>query len=173
MSLGDPASDLWLFAQHYPELVKRLTHLRNLSFIRSDLAEALPGVKFEHEESDSWIQMFDQTWWQYTDADKNDTYWWPFYLRVRHIPPEYMTEEEQEESSENLYRVSVVYREKYLKPDIATRVHAAMVARFPELARGRQKANVRRLMMEEVREGSLIAELQRRYRLVIAALQGA
>lgn len=172
VSLGNPASDLWLFAQHYPELIKRLTHLKNLSFIRSDLAEALPGVNFEHEESDSWIQMFDQSWWQYTLADENDTLWWPFYLRVRHIPPEYMTEEEQEESTEHLYRVSVVYREKYLRPDIAMRVHAAMVENFPELARGRQKANVRRLVMEEVRESNLISELRRRYRLLAAALQG-
>ncbi|WP_312892380.1 MULTISPECIES: PDDEXK-like family protein [Paraburkholderia] len=172
VTLGDPASDIWLFTQHYPELVTRLTHLKNLSFVRSDLAEELPGAKFEYEESDSWIQLFDRAWYSYTQADENDVLWWPFYVRVRFIPPELLSEEEQEQATENLYVVSVVYRESYLKPDTAKRVCAAMLDKFPELAGGRQKAHVRRLQKEKVKESNLLDEVLRRYRMLNSALQG-
>ncbi|MEX3929950.1 PD-(D/E)XK nuclease family protein [Paraburkholderia sp. BR10936] len=173
VTVGDPASDLWLFTQHYPELVTRLTQLKNLSFVRSEVSERLAAVKFEFEESDSWIQMFDQAWWQYAQTNEKDDIWyWPFYVRVRFIPPEYLSEEEQEQSTENLYIVSVVYRESYLKPDTAERVRNAMLEKFPELAGGRQKAHVRRLLKEEVTESSLVAEVLRRYRMLSSALQG-
>ena len=76
MTVGDPASDLWLFTQHYPELVTRLTQLKNLSFVRSVVSEQLAAVKFEFEESDSWIQMFDQAWWQYAQTNEKDDIWY-------------------------------------------------------------------------------------------------
>ncbi|MEX3984127.1 PD-(D/E)XK nuclease family protein [Paraburkholderia sp. EG287A] len=172
VTLGDPASDIWLFAQHYPELVTRLTHLKNLSFVRSELGDALPGVTFEFEEGDAWIQMFDEAWYPYTQADEDDVYWWPFFLRVRHIPPEYLSEEEQADVNENLYRVSVVYMQSYIRTAAAGRVHKAMLEKFPELAGGKQQAHVRRIMKEDVLESNLISEVKRRYHLLSSALQG-
>jgi len=171
LTLGEPASDIWLFTQHYPELVTRLTRLKNLSFVKADFQAAIPGSKFEYETSDNWVQIFDHAWYEYTQADENDVLWWPFYLRLRLVPPQYLTEEEQE-TSENLYMVSVAYREACVRPEKAARIHAALVNVFPELAGGRQKANVRRVMREEVKESNLISELQRRYRLLLMALQG-
>lgn len=172
LTLGEPESDIWLFAQHHPELVSRLTRLKNLSFVKADFEAAIPGAEFDAEMSDNWIQIFERSWLQYTEPDDDDMLWWPFYLRVRLLPPEYWTEAEHEESLENLYLVSVVYRELHLRKDKAARIHAAMVNAFPELAGGRQKANVRRVMKEEVRESNLIPELQRRYRLLSNAIQG-
>ncbi|GAB7527370.1 PDDEXK-like family protein [Paraburkholderia sp. 2C] len=172
LTLGEPDSDLWLFAQHHSELVSRLTRLKSLSFVKADLAVALSGTKFEYETGDNWIQIFDADWYQYAQPDENEVYWWPFYLRVRSIQPEHMTEEELAESNEHLYGVSVAYRELHLRSDKAARIHAAMIEKFPELAGGRQKANVRRIMKDAVRESNLIPELQRRYRLISSALQG-
>jgi hypothetical protein len=172
LTLGEPGSDIWLFAQHYPELVTRLTHLKNLSFVKADFQAAIPGQNFRYEMSDNWVQIFDNAWYEYTQADENDLLWWPFYLRVRLVPPQYMTAEEQAESTENRYVVSVVYCEPHLRPEKAERIHAALIDVFPELAGGRQKANRRRVLKEEVLESNLIGELQRRYRLLSRALQG-
>lgn len=169
---GDPDSDIWLFTQHHPELVTRLTRLKNLSFVKADMAVAVPGAKFEYETGDNWIQIFDADWYQYTQPDEDEAMWWPFYLRVRLVPPERWTEEEQAESTENLYVTSIVYHELHLRSDKATRVHAALTKVCPELAGGRQKANIRRVMKREIRESNLIPELQRRYRLLCSALQG-
>jgi hypothetical protein len=172
LTLGDPDSDIWLFTQHHPELVTRLTRLKNLSFVKADLAVAVPGAKFEYETGDNWIQIFDADWYPYAQADEDDAVWWPFYLRVRLVPPERWTEEEQAESTDNLYVTSIDYHELHLRNDKATRVHAALMKVCPELAGGRQKANIRRIMKQEIRESNLIPELQRRYRLLCSALQG-
>ncbi|MBF3557427.1 PD-(D/E)XK nuclease family protein [Burkholderia pseudomallei] len=173
VTLGNPAGDIWLFTQHYPELVNRLTHLKNLAFVRSDLAEAMPSVKFEYEEGNAWIEMFDKAWYPYTHADENDVLWWPFFLRVRYIPPELMMDDEREfAADENLYRVTVVYRESHLHPDKAARVRAAMCEKFPELSGGRQNAQVRRLAKEAVTESNLVGEVLRKYRMLSSALQG-
>lgn len=172
LTLGDPASDLWLFTQHYPELVRRLTRMKNLSFVKADLQAAIPGKRFVFETGANWIQIFDYGWNDYVQADENDVIWWPFYLRVRLVPPQHLTEEEQAESSENLYMVSVVYHEGHVRIDKATRIHAALVRAFPELSGGKQKAHIRRVAKEEVRESNLMSELQRRYRLLSTALQG-
>ncbi|WP_230952520.1 PD-(D/E)XK nuclease family protein [Burkholderia cepacia] len=170
---GDPSSDIWLFTQHYPELVARLTHLKNLAFLRSDLAEELPSVKFEYEEGDAWIQIFDKAWYPYTHADENDVRWWPFFIRVRYIPPELMMDDEKELSAdENLYRVMVVYWESYLKPDTAERARVAIREKFPELSGGRQNAHVRRVEKDAVKESNLVSEVLRRYRMLCSALQG-
>ncbi|MFL9869541.1 PD-(D/E)XK nuclease family protein [Paraburkholderia fungorum] len=172
LTLGDPASDIWLFANHHPELVERLTRLKNMSFVTAEFEAATKGAKFEYETSDNWVQIFDETWCQYALTDENDVVWWPFYLRVRFVPPNLLTQEELDESPENLYAVSIVYRELLLRKDKSERIHAAMVEAFPELAGGRQKANVRRLMKEFIRESNLTFELQRRFRLLSSALQG-
>lgn len=172
LTLGDPASDLWLFAQHYPELVTRLTRLKNLSFVKAEVEAAVPGAKFDHEVGDKWIRLFDKNWHQYTQAEEVDVYWWPFFIRVEVVAPQYMTEKDQE-VSETRYVVSVVYREPHVRTENAPRIHVAMVKAFPELTRGAQKAGVRRLMKEEVKESSLISEVQRRYRLLAGAIQAA
>lgn len=173
VTLGAPSSDIWLFAQHYPELVTRLTHLKNLAFLRSDLAEALPSVKFEYEEGDAWIQMFDKAWNSYMRPDENDVLRWPFYLRVRYIPPELMMDDERElAADDNLYRVTVVYRESSINADKAERVRAAMREKFPELSGGRQNAHVRRVAKDAVTENNLVPEVLRKYRMLSSALQG-
>jgi hypothetical protein len=172
LTLGEPASDIWLFAQHHPELVTRLTRLKNLSFVKAEFQAAISGSKFEFEMSDNWVQIFDHTWYAYTQPDEEDRVWWPFFLRVRLVPPHYLTAEELEVSTENRYMVGIVYREPHVQPEKAKRIHAALVSAFPELASGRQKANVRRVMKEEILESNLIGELLRRYRLLSMALQG-
>ena len=172
--LGEPASDIWLFTQHYPELVTRLTRQKNLSFIKAEFEATNPGARFAFEMTDLWVQLFDEAWDDFTQADENDNYWWPFYLRVRMVPPAHLTAEELEESVENRYMVSVTYREQHVPKDKAARVHAAMVNTFPELGGNRrQNANLRRIAKQEVLESNLIAELQRRYRLLSIALQAA
>ncbi|MGY6153715.1 PDDEXK-like family protein [Paraburkholderia graminis] len=172
LKLGEPDGDMWLFAQHHPELVSRLTRQKNLSFVKAELETAIPGAKFEYETGENWIQFFDADWYQYAKNDEDEGVWWPFYLRVRLVPPEHLTEEEQTASSENLYLVGLMYREMHLRADKAERLHAALAKMCPELAGGRQKANIRRVMKEEVRESNLIPELQRRYRILCSALQG-
>ncbi|MBN3761223.1 PD-(D/E)XK nuclease family protein [Burkholderia sp. Ac-20365] len=172
LTLGDPASDMWIFAQHHPELVERLTRVKSLSFVKEELTAALPGAKPEYETGDNWIQIFDEDWYQYAQADEDELIWWPFYQRVRLIRPEQMTEEDLAASNENLYAVSLVYHELLVRSDRATRVHAALVGACPELGRGVQKADIRRVMKAKIRETDLIHELQRRARLVSAALHG-
>ncbi|WP_254212175.1 hypothetical protein [Burkholderia multivorans] len=137
------------------------------------MAEALPSVKFEYEEGDAWIQMFDKAWNSYMHPDENDVLWWPFYLRVRYIPPELMMDDERElAADENLYRVTVVYRESSVNPDKAERVRAAMREKFPELSGGRQNAHVRRVAKDAVTENNLVPEVLRKYRMLSSALQG-
>jgi len=144
--------------------------MKTMSFVKADFEAAQPSATIECETSDNWIQLFDQAWYQYTQADVDDVSW-PFYLRVRRIRPEYMTPEEQAEG-ENLYVVGVVYCQSHLRKDKAEKIHEAMVRRFPELAGGRQNAKVRRVTKEDVPESKLVEELQLRYRLLSSALQG-
>jgi hypothetical protein len=172
LTLGDAASDLWLFTQHYPELVTRLTRMKSLSFISAEFQAAFPGVKFECEMSDLWVQIFDEAWYEYAQLDNEEGVWWPFYLRVRLVPRHQLTEAELELSSENRYVVTVTYREGHVRADKAERIHTAMLKAFPELSGGRQKANMRRVGKEEILESNLVGELQRRYHQLSSVLRG-
>ncbi|MBK3779841.1 PD-(D/E)XK nuclease family protein [Paraburkholderia aspalathi] len=169
--LGEPASDIWLFTQHYPELVTRLTRQKNLSFVKAEFQAAIPGSKFECELTNLWVQIFDEAWYEYTQPDKDDVHWWPFYLRVRMVPTQHLSEAELEESIENRYMVSVAYLEHYLPSGKAARIHAAMLNIFPELGSRQTNGIRRRVLKEEVLESNLIPELQRRHRLLSSALQ--
>lgn len=167
LAVGDPASDLWLFAQHHPELVQRLTRLKNLSFVGTEFRAAIPGAKFECAIGDMWAEILDESWYEYAETDD---YYWPFYLRLRVVPPTLVSDDEST-STETRYRVNISYREGYVRKGKAERVHAAMVEAFPELAKGKQTAAIRRLMIDEVLESNLISELQRRYWKLSAVLQ--
>ncbi|MCX4176796.1 MULTISPECIES: PDDEXK-like family protein [Paraburkholderia] len=168
MTLGDPASDLWLFAHHHPELVDRLARLKSLSFVKAELEEALPAVRFEYETGDAWMRIFDDAWYEYTEPDENDAYWWPFFLRVWALQAH-----GEDTATEPMYGVSIVYREGKLRADLAERLHASMEKAFPELASGKQNADRRRVLTIEVKEADIRRELVSRYHLLSSALRRA
>ncbi|MEM5372155.1 PD-(D/E)XK nuclease family protein [Paraburkholderia azotifigens] len=167
IKLGDPASDLWLFAHHYPELVARLARHKPLSFVMAELKEVLPDVRFECQPGDTGIRIFDEAWYEYAEPDEDDGPWWPFFLYVWGLK-----EASTEAVTGPTYIVSIYYWQRKLRADLADRVHVSMVKAFPELAE-QAKADGYDVMTMPVKEADIRRELVSRYRLLSSALQHA
>ena len=87
LALNSAASHMWMFAQHHPELVSRLTRLKNLSFVKSEFERDFPSHNFDCEINNLSINIFDKAWLGYMQPDKSGTSWWPFHLRARLLAP--------------------------------------------------------------------------------------
>jgi hypothetical protein len=187
LALNSAASHMWVFAQHHPELVSRLTRLKNLAFLKSEFERDFPSHNFDCEINNLSINVFDKAWLGYMQSDKTGTTWWPFHLRARLLarssPGSDVGADDDDEAlvdgvangvSHDCYTVFVVYHEHCVVSERAARVHHAMVQEFEELASGRQSAGVRRIdRIKGVAEKDLYHELQLRYRKLLNVLQRA
>lgn len=80
-----PDNQMWLFAQHYPELIKKVGRLRRLSYLKAELAKEFPNEEFRFYANDNVIDIFNKQWDKFVEEDDKGITWWPIFVRARRV----------------------------------------------------------------------------------------
>jgi hypothetical protein len=158
--LGGHAGELWIFANHHPELIGRLQTKAELSFIESRLRTNLPSRKFVMSYGKNSFWVFNESWLCF--ADDNYKHWpvcihgWDMRKQAR---------------GEDKFAIGVQYRPLNLSELSRVTVQDALEREFPELTKGRQNASFRMLgKIAEVSESAIATKAQEVYVRLEAAL---
>ncbi|MBN3748534.1 PD-(D/E)XK nuclease family protein [Burkholderia sp. Se-20373] len=185
LRLRDEQDQLWMFGQHYPELVKRVSRLRNLSFVQTDFDRLFAGqTTFTYTVKDTYIDIFDNSWERFCqEPDERNFIYWPVHLRAIRVDDKAAEQGRLNKNAESAdssvvleekkgksYRVFVWYTERRINGGYAARVRKAMRMQYGEDADWRESGVNRKLGRDVVGEDSLVRALKQRYEVLERAL---
>ncbi|MCA7970732.1 PD-(D/E)XK nuclease family protein [Burkholderia sp. AU39826] len=171
-----PDNQMWLFAQHYPELIKKVGRLRRLSYLKAELAKEFPNEEFRFYANDNVIDIFNKQWDKFVEEDDKGITWWPIFVRARRVDAssaergrktkegESAEVAEARDDTKRKYRVLTMYDQYHLAKQYAEGVHNALMAGYADSIDGRNiNAATRRFDVAIYDEHSLVRELGKRY----------
>lgn len=152
--------ELWIFAHHYPDLIRRIHAKEELAFIESRLRSSLPNRKFvvEYRKNSFWVYN------ERSDCFSGEhTELWPVAVHA--------WRSEETKTGEQKFAVGVQYRPLQLADEYEARVHNALEKEFPELKKGKQNAAFRMMgKLQDVTEKMLTTKTQEVYMRLESAL---
>jgi hypothetical protein len=145
--------ELWIFANHHPELIGRLQSKAELSYIESRLRSKFPGRKFEISYGKNSFAVFNTNWncfWE------DDSPYWPVCVhgwRMR-----------KHGKGDRKFAIGIQYRSHSLSDESKESVRGSLEKEFPELKKGRQNAEFRILgKVTDLTETTLATKVQEVY----------
>ncbi|MGC7403991.1 PD-(D/E)XK nuclease family protein [Pandoraea pneumonica] len=179
----NPDNQMWLFAQHYPELIKKVGRLRRLSYLKAELAKEFPSEEFRFYANDNLIDIFNKRWERFVNDNGSGKTWWPIVVRARRIDVTSVEPSRKTKAGESAevadarddvkgkYRVSTVYCECDVAEQYAESVHESLMSGYANYIDGRNRdAATRRFNVAICDEHSLVRELSKRCRKLTKVL---
>jgi hypothetical protein len=150
--LAGDDGELWIFAQHYRDLVSRLLSKASLTFIERKIKLSFPSHDLVTEFGKKYFSMFNAKWKaSMEDADG----YWPFYVSASLVSG---CEEE------NSFAVAVIYRPEHVRDDWKNEIQKALEAEFPELKKGKKNAASRVLgKARDLTDSDVVAKVHALY----------
>lgn len=159
-NLSGHIGELWIFANHHPDLVERLRSKAELSHIESRLRSNLPHRKLDMDYGKNSFWLFNENWYCFSDDNAKS---WPICVHgweMRRVA-----------RGEGKFAVGIQFRPFNLSEEFRPQVQEALETAFPELKRGRQNAAFRMLgKTAEISEPALAAKAQSVYERLEQAL---
>lgn len=137
LTVGELEGELgekWIFAQHYPELVDRLSSKAKLSFIEKFIRSRTQNRSFDSEYGKRYISLFDKDWEKIKDRTAE---LWPVSILTREM--------REAVHGADKFSICIRYRPLDVREECRDIVHAALATEFPELKKRKQDAYYRTL----------------------------
>ena len=138
--------ELWIFANHYSELISRLQSKSKLAYIEAKLRRELPNRNFSTNYGPNRFWLYNEAW----DCFTNEHFqYWPICVQG--------WEMERTNNGITKFGLGIQYRPHDIVEDRRADVQAALEEVFPELKKGRKNASYRILgKVADIDEASLI-----------------
>ncbi len=159
-SLNSLDGELWIFANHHPELVERLQAKAELAFIESRFRAYHPNKKLETRFGKGRFWLFDESWYCFF---AEHALRWPVCIHI--------WEMRQTTDGEPKFAMGIQYRPLSVADERKSQMRQALAREFPELQKGRQNASFRLLgKTPNVAEQELAPRAQELYVRLASAL---
>lgn len=135
--LNQIRGEMWLFAQHYSDLVERISEKTHLSYIESRLQEEFPKDKIDSRFSRSRLVIQNVEWNRLMSVDAE---FLPIIVNIR---------QKNNSKDGSKFNVSINYMRSMLAGNQVEKINAVMEALYPALRKGQQNANTRQLNMQK------------------------
>lgn len=126
-------NELWRFARHHGEIVKRMLKVETLAFLRPALRRALPHIAIDTQYRKQSVTIFPSGWKVLAEQDCA----WPLVISV------WVADTAADGAS--VFGMALYYSANDCKSEYVGALEDALAAPFPELRKGRQNASYKTL----------------------------